>query len=243
MPIIALQGIHGGIGTTSITAALAWALQELNQSVLAIDFSPDNLLRLYFNMPFEQSQGWACNPGKLWQDTILSYTSLLDFLPFGTIATEQQVQLTTELKNTPHFCRGCLSQLLAVTNYNWILLDLPAGDSPFAQQGLLLTDHIFLIINPDTNCHVRLHQQKSPRHCHFLINKYVPLSPLQQDLTELWQQTLDRLLPTVIHHDEAFAETLAVKQPLGKYKPHSLAAEDILNLANWSHINIREQAL
>lgn len=45
MPVIALQGIRGGIGTTSITAALAWALQQLGESVLVIDLSPDNLLR------------------------------------------------------------------------------------------------------------------------------------------------------------------------------------------------------
>nr|CBX72322.1 hypothetical protein YEW_LO49410 [Yersinia enterocolitica W22703] len=59
MPVLALQGIRGGIGTTSVIAALAWALQQLDESVLVIDFSPDNLLRLHFNMHFEQSRGWA----------------------------------------------------------------------------------------------------------------------------------------------------------------------------------------
>ncbi|CNG61253.1 cellulose synthase [Yersinia enterocolitica] len=57
MPVLALQGIRGGIGTTSVIAALAWALQQLDESVLVIDFSPDNLLRLHFNMHFEQSRG------------------------------------------------------------------------------------------------------------------------------------------------------------------------------------------
>ena len=31
MAILGLQGIRGGVGTTSITAALAWALQLLGQ--------------------------------------------------------------------------------------------------------------------------------------------------------------------------------------------------------------------
>lgn len=42
------SGITGrarGTGVTSITAALAWALQLLGESVLAIDASPDNMLR------------------------------------------------------------------------------------------------------------------------------------------------------------------------------------------------------
>lgn len=38
MPVLALQGVRGGIGTTSVTAALAWALQQLDESVLVIDF-------------------------------------------------------------------------------------------------------------------------------------------------------------------------------------------------------------
>lgn len=59
MPVIALQGLRGGMGTTSVTAALAWALQQLGESVLAIDFTPDNLLRLHFNTPFELTRGWA----------------------------------------------------------------------------------------------------------------------------------------------------------------------------------------
>ena len=37
MAIIALQGMRGGVGTTSITAALAWGLQQLGESVLVID--------------------------------------------------------------------------------------------------------------------------------------------------------------------------------------------------------------
>lgn len=49
MAILGLQGVRGGVGTTSITAALAWSLQLLGESVLVIDASPDNMLRLSFN--------------------------------------------------------------------------------------------------------------------------------------------------------------------------------------------------
>ncbi|EGW6660735.1 cell division protein, partial [Salmonella enterica subsp. enterica serovar Infantis] len=42
-----------------------------------------------------------------------------------------------------------------------------------------------------------------------------------------------RLLPIVIHRDEAMAECMASKQPLGEYRSDSLAAEEVLTLANW----------
>ena len=37
MAILGLHGIRGGVGTTSVTAALAWSLQLLGESVLVID--------------------------------------------------------------------------------------------------------------------------------------------------------------------------------------------------------------
>ncbi|MDI8507205.1 cell division protein, partial [Salmonella enterica subsp. enterica serovar Lubbock] len=39
--------------------------------------------------------------------------------------------------------------------------------------------------------------------------------------------------PIVIHRDEAMAECMASKQPLGEYRSDSLAAEEVLTLANW----------
>ena len=59
MAILGLQGIRGGVGTTSIAAALGWSLQVLGESVLVIDACPDNLLRMSFNVDYDVSDGWA----------------------------------------------------------------------------------------------------------------------------------------------------------------------------------------
>lgn len=50
MAVLGLQGVRGGVGTTTITAALAWSLQMLGENVLVVDACPDNLLRLSFNV-------------------------------------------------------------------------------------------------------------------------------------------------------------------------------------------------
>ena len=62
MAILGLQGVRGGTGTTSITAALAWALQLLGETVLVVDTSPDNMLRFFFNVDFSHKAGWARAP-------------------------------------------------------------------------------------------------------------------------------------------------------------------------------------
>lgn len=72
-----------------------------------------------------------------------------------------------------------------------------------------------------------------PAGAHILINDLRIGSQLQDDLYEVWLQSQRRLLPIVIHRDEAMAECMASKQPLGEYRSDSLAAEEVLTLANW----------
>ena len=85
MAVLGLQGVRGGVGTTSVTAALAWSLQVLGESVLVIDACSDNLLRMSFNVDFTHANGWgrARLDDKDWRDAGLRYTSQLDLLPFG----------------------------------------------------------------------------------------------------------------------------------------------------------------
>lgn len=88
MAILGLQGVRGGVGTTSVTAALAWSLQLLGESVLVIDACADNLLRMSFNVDFSREEGWAraLLDDKDWQDAGMRYTSQLDLLPFGQLS-------------------------------------------------------------------------------------------------------------------------------------------------------------
>ncbi|MCW8384936.1 cellulose biosynthesis protein BcsQ [Fluoribacter dumoffii] len=235
MPIIALQGIRGGVGVTSIAAGLAWALQQLHESALVIDFTPDNLLRLHFNMPFEETQGWARAhlDKQNWKEQIHSYGPLISYLPFGKITQTERVNLENELQENPVFWQKNFEELIAKNKYHWILLDLPADATLLTQQGLACADRVLLVLTADMNCHIRLHQQKIPEHCYFLINYYSPAKSLQKDLYDLWQRILPNFLPLILHSDEALAEALAAKKPTGEYHAHSLIAQDCNALAEW----------
>ncbi|WP_454780647.1 cellulose biosynthesis protein BcsQ [Legionella sp. WA2022007384] len=239
MPVIALQGIRGGVGATSIAVGLAWALQQLKQSVLVIDFTPDNLLRLHFNMPFEQVEGWARSyqDKQDWSENIQAYTPQLDYLPFGKITHVERVNLENDLQKNPDFWQKNIEYLFTKDNYDWIVLDLPSDTKLLTQQGLDNADVVFLLLTPDVNCHIRLHQQKTPENCYFLMNHYSPAKSLQKDLYELWQRLLPNFLPIILHSDEAMAESLAAKKPIGEYHPHSLITQDVNALADWCMSN------
>ena len=234
MAILGLQGVRGGVGTTSLTAALAWAVQILGENVLVIDASPDNLLRMSFNVDFVHQGGWARSllDGQDWRDAGLRYTSQLDLLPFGQL-TSQEWENPQAWQETLGEIGSAIQALKASGRYSWILLDLPYGESPLTRQLVSLCDHTLAIAQVDANCHIRLHQQALPAGAHILINDLRIGSQLQDDLYQVWLQSQRRLLPIVIHRDEAMAECMASKQPLGEYRSDSLAAEEVLTLANW----------
>ena len=234
MSILGLQGVRGGVGTTSITSALAWALQILGENVLVVDASPDNLLRMSFNVDFVHRDGWAraLLDGKDWRDAGLRYTTQLDLLPFGQLTVEERENPQEWAEKLGAISAG-LRELKESRRYSWILLDLPHGVSPLTQQLVSLCDHTLAVVKADTNCHIRLHQQALPTGAHILINDLRIASQLQDDLYQVWLQSQRRLLPMVIHRDEAMAECMASKQPLGEYRGDSLAAEEVLTLANW----------
>ncbi|EJM4449457.1 cellulose biosynthesis protein BcsQ [Salmonella enterica subsp. enterica serovar Albany] len=234
MAILGLQGVRGGVGTTSLTAALAWALQILGENVLVIDASSDNLLRMSFNVDFVHQGGWARSllDGQDWRDAGLRYTSQLDLLPFGQL-TAQERENPQAWQETLGEIGSAIQALKASGRYSWILLDLPYGASPLTGQLVSLCDHTLAIAQVDANCHIRLHQQALPAGAHILINDLRIGSQLQDDLYQVWLQSQRRLLPIVIHRDEAMAECMASKQPLGEYRSDSLAAEEVLTLANW----------
>ncbi|MBJ3814276.1 cellulose synthase operon protein YhjQ [Shimwellia pseudoproteus] len=234
MAIIGIQGERGGVGTSSVTAALGWALKQLDEKVLLIDASPDNMLRLFFNIEIPHSGGWASAMinNQPWQPTGWHYANNLEVLPFGTLTTAQR--LAASAADSP--LMGVLAMLHALEEsrrWQWILIDLPAGYSALNQALVAMCPHLLTVVTPDANCHVRLHQQLLAKKSHLLVNNFMASSELQSDILQLWLKGLPRVLPVVIHRDEAMAESLAAKQPVGEYRSGSLAAQEMLTLANW----------
>ena len=234
MAILGLQGIRGGVGTTSMTAALAWALQLLGETVLVVDVSPQNMLRFFFNIDVAHRDGWAraLIDGRDWRDAGMRYTPHIDILPFGQL-TPGERQNIDKLYPQLEPVAALVQQLYQQGEHRWLLLDLPADFSPLSRSLINVCDRTLTVVNPDGNSHIRLHQQALPVNGDILINGMRVGSQLQDDLYQLWLESQPHIVPVSVHHDEAVAECLMAKQPLGEYRRDSLAAEEILTLANW----------
>lgn len=240
MPVIALQGIRGGVGTTSVAAGLAWALRRLGKRVLVIDCSPDNQLRLHFSAPVSLTAGWARAEldAQLGHQEALCYEEGLDFLPFGQLSVAEYHRWQAQHQQSPGRWMQYLTQLRDSGEHDWLLLDLPVAGSPCTERWREMADVVFYVLTADANSHIRLYQQPLPLGSRLLLNQFSADSRLQQDLQQYWQQHLNALLPLSIHRDEAMAEALAAKQPVGAYGAASLAADELKVLAGWCQVYV-----
>ncbi|MDH0027818.1 cellulose biosynthesis protein BcsQ [Aeromonas caviae] len=211
MNCVALQGIRGGVGTSSLVAGLALAAREQGARVLAVDLCHDNLLGIHLGLPHADARGWSrlADPAREWRSALYHYEEGLDLLSHGG-------------------GEGASAEWLAgIDGYDLVLLDLPLGPVP------ALPCRLLTIVNADANCHVRLHRHPWAAGELLLVTQFSSRRALQQDLLDLWQAAGLPLLGLRLHRDEAMAEAMAAKQPVGRYAPTSLIAHELASLASW----------
>jgi cellulose synthase operon protein YhjQ len=235
-----LRGVRGGVGTSSLLAAVGHALESLGERVLMIDMCPENLLRLHFNLTTSQTSGWAraMLDGQDWHAQAWSLKPTLHLLPYGRLNAGEIADIEQQLLDDPQIWARRQASLAA--HYDWLLFDLPQRLPGHGSIGPCLFP--IQIAEADPACHVLLLQQASG-HQPLLVNRYDPGSQLQRDLLLIWRKHyVSRLVPMTVHADEAVREALAFKQPVGQYAPDSLGAQDALSLATWCLTRRREMA-
>lgn len=236
MKTLAIRALRGGLGATSLLADLALALHQQGERVLLIALSPDNMLRLHFNVEISLESGWARAQldAKAWNEPALEVQPGLHLLPYGRVSDAEVAQLESALCAD----RECWAQRCNLIShaYDWVLFDLPQR-LPGHRFGVCATQRADLLIDlamPDAACHVLLQTRPHPLADLLLVNRFNPASQLQRDLLMIWRRRhgLPRQ-PQLVHEDEAVQEALAHKSPVGHYAPQSQAASDLRSLAIW----------
>lgn len=227
-----MSGLRGGVGSTSVLAGLGYALHTLGERVLLIDMSPDNLLRLHFNVPVTEHGGWAraMLDRQPWQTPRWRLGKQLSVLPYGQLTDAEQQTMEALLCAQPELWSRRRASLDG--QFDWLLFDLPQHLPGHADVGSC--ELSIQVVQPDIACHMLLQQQAGDTSQWLLVNGYDPDRQLQRDLLLLWREQYgERMLPLNVHADEAMAEALAHKAPIGHYRHTSLSAQDTLSLATW----------
>ena len=238
MPLICVCSPKGGVGKTTLTANLAYALARSGSKVLALDFDVQNALRLHFGVPLSDERGYVAKSAESsdWSQFVLTAGGNIFVLPYGEASEEQRLVFEERLTNDEHFLIRGLNTLL---NYPGLIIvaDFPPGPSAALKAMSRLADLHLVIMQADTASlsllpHVENHRltgdvlNRKAGH-YFVLNQSDNRRQVSRDVTAFMEQKLGNQLLGVIHRDESVIEANASQQSVFDFSPASAAAFDI----------------
>lgn len=250
MQIFCVQGLQAGVGASSFVANIARSLLELNQQVLIFDLNPSNLLRLHFNMDWENPNGWALNlqNQKPWHEAGFRCEHGLVFVPFGQLDYQAHQRLIVEYLNENKLREQL--DALDLPDKTWLILNISSDINPLTKQVLELSQLVVRVFEPTVTGLSALinsmqslyYQQHKPltNKTFYVINKLLPSSEMDFEMTLVFKNLLlKRLLPISVHFDENVKEALANQTTVNIYAPNSAAAKEFRTLSIWlmSYLN------
>lgn len=231
VPVVAVFSVAGGVGKTSLVAALGRALAAHGERVLLADTTSFGLLPFYFGSR------------ELRSDTVRTFAP-----PNGS--TDAPVHVVSLDAERHPGDGGEEDQLLEDLlrdgrSSSRILVDIQSASRSVARRLIRLSPTVLVPLLPDMNSIVSLsfveaafsetgEEPGNNVEPIYLLNQFDPSLALHVDVREILQERLgDRLLPFVIRRSPAVSEALAEGMTVMDYAPNSLAAEDYVHLANW----------
>lgn len=245
MNVIAIVSAKGGVGKTTLTANLGSALNN-GRRVVCLDLDPQNVLRLHLGVAVNEIDGIArCTlEDRPWNTAIFQSPGNPEILPFSAINEFDRKTFETHLnKNDKWLSKGIES--LNLKKDDFLLIDTPPGPSLYLQHALRVANFVLIVLQPDAATYVTIPAMESlvSHYCEnsteffgsaCILNGVNSDKVLTRDIVDLLRSNLGhRLIPTIIHQDEAVRESLASDQLLATYDPHCEATFDIENCAQW----------
>ena len=242
MNVVAVSGIGGGVGSTTVAAHLSAALVAQSRRCLAFDFSPANTLRLHFGMDWNDHRGLA--PQLLatspWHEAAYRAATGVDFLPFGEDSDDTAAgRLADFLTDQPQWFSNRL-ELLDEPQEAFAICDTSVHARALRRQAFRAAQLVLIVLMPDAlsvgvaAASKRRAVEYGASDVVFVLNGFDSTRQLHQDIVSLLRAQLSpALAPVLLHRDEHLCEALANKQTVFDYAPTSQACGDFQVLATW----------
>lgn len=245
MNVLAIVSAKGGVGKTTLTANIAAALMT-GRRVLCVDLDPQNALRLHLGVAMDELDGLSrCTlEGRSCATAVFQSPGCPEVLPHATINELDRDAFEVYLAENPDWLHHCL-QGLGMGPNDFVVLDTPPGPSLYLQQALRVANFVLVVLQADAASYATVPAMEGllERYCQdragylgsaYVLNNVNTEKALSQDVVEVVRQKLgDRVVPQVIHQDEAVRESLASDQLLADYDPHCEATYDVAACAQW----------
>lgn len=229
-PVLAVFSLAGGVGKSSLTAALARTLSACGERVLLVETTAYGLLPFFFGARDRRPgvlRTFAPPEGD--NDAPVQMIALdADSLP----ETNDHDPLAAEIAR----CGQGASR---------IIVDIATASAEVARRVLRMSPLVLVPVVPDMNSVVNtgfidcvFHRKGNTpgisSEVYYVLNQFDLSLPLHLDVREVLRERLgDRLLPFALHRTPAVSEALAEGMTVVDYAPVSHAAEEFNSLAAW----------
>ena len=231
--LVVVQGVKGGVGSTTVTANLAVALRKVGYNVLVFDFCKSNDLRLHFGMGLDRTDG--LHTGLLndepWTKFAFEDRNRTIFFPFGHI---EQVDILRLIFLSPDYLNDILNEIDFESEDTIVLVDYPSYNSLPDTKCLSEYD---LKINVGT-CEVSSYSKvissvnTVPESDIFMFNRYNPERKIESDIRTLIYSEFDpSIVLGVIFEDEFIHQALAQNTSIVDLNEYTKSSKDFYHIA------------
>ncbi|MDF7795282.1 cellulose biosynthesis protein BcsQ [Pseudomonas syringae] len=240
--VIAVVSAKGGVGKSTLSAALASLVRVPGAQTLAIDLDPQNALQHHLNAsPDVAGLGVASLSGENWRTLLLTGSCDTQVLPYGTLPLDERRSLERFQENDPHWLVRQIARMqLDVRDV--VILDVPCGDLRMLQQALNAASQVLVVLTADAACYATLDQMQgwlepvlagpqAPA-CDYVINRFDASRTFSRDMHDVLARRLGERLLGVIRNDYALAEALAYGHNAVQVPSASPGTQDLRVLSN-----------
>jgi cellulose synthase operon protein YhjQ len=245
MKKISFLSANGGVGRTTLTVNLAAQLASQGARVLVVDLDPQNAARLSLGLDIEDDAGLAregIKPSAIFDSPFRS-KGHLHFIPFGRLNQTDLRRFENTLESQPTWLKESLASL-GHLDFDFVLIDAPAGRNVFCEQAFLASDLNICLIRADAASlaavqvfEAWLSSSTSKAtlvgRSHRLVNFWQPGRLSNQVRFELQKLDRQKGIPISVHQDQAFETALAQENLLLEITDASAGLQDLRDLAGW----------
>jgi len=244
MKTITLFSLKGGAGRTMLCAHLGAALARESRRALLVDLDPQNGLGHWFGMEPGERTG-VSRRGLDAAETlqfIRRVRAEAPYLPFGETTEAERLEREDSLRLEPGFLKDRLAAV-SPSDYDFLILDTPAGHTPWGRQALAVADLVLIVLQADpasyatvpatedlleTYCNAR----PEFRGAVYVINQMDARRELSRDVkSALANLRPDGVFPSAVPYDEAVRDALGHRQTLTRRHPDSQVLTVVRQLA------------
>lgn len=238
--VIAVVSAKGGVGKSTLCAALTRTVALPGGRRIAVELDPQDCLRHHLGAsPDVAGLALGSLRGERWNELLLSGSGATQVLPYGALITGERIALETYLDNDPHWLARKIERM-QLTPQDVLVLDVASGPSRYLDQALNVASQVLVVLDTEAAGYLTLDameralaplaERRQPPSCHYVVNRVDVARAFSTDMYEVLRRRLGERLVGRVRLDQTIAEALAYGTDLLQAQAPTEGVQDLLAL-------------